>query len=149
MSTNKPHANKNITWQKTDMIPVFHEMLETMLDSTQEQLKNLQQAKDKPHILDDHTVQRLLKLYTEQLEMLPLYQEQCQRWHTEKLNRQQKQGVTEIEGNIITLEKQNTEIIQLASSIEKNTIDKVLQKSDAEVGLDFLLGKHGKQKGTK
>jgi hypothetical protein len=53
-------------WQPIEFLPVFVTMIQGMLESSQEQYGSLLQARDRPQILDDHTIQRILKLFTEQ-----------------------------------------------------------------------------------
>ena len=47
-----------------------------MLETTQEQLETLEDVRPKPYVLDDHTVARLIRSFTTQLNDLGLYQEQ-------------------------------------------------------------------------
>lgn len=54
-----------------------------MTDSAEEQLTNLQEAETRPHVLDDATVDRLIRVYTEQKEDLWLYEEQLARWRAQ------------------------------------------------------------------
>ncbi|MBR3121687.1 hypothetical protein [Oceanobacillus profundus] len=40
-------------------------------------------ARSKPHILDDATVNRVIRSYTEQLEFAPIYERQLVKWQQE------------------------------------------------------------------
>ncbi len=48
----------------------------------------------RPHILDDYTVGRVIKLYSEQVEFLDIYAEQLARWKALDLNATQKKEIT-------------------------------------------------------
>ena len=50
--------------------------IDGMLETTQEQLETLESVRPKPYVLDDHTVARLIRSFTIQLNDLGLYQEQ-------------------------------------------------------------------------
>ena len=50
-----------------------------------EQYGNLQQTRERPHVLDDYTVGRVIKVITEQSNDLWLYEEQLARWKKDEL----------------------------------------------------------------
>jgi hypothetical protein len=60
-------------------------LLDGMFQDTQDQYQRYLQAKDKPHILDDATVQTQSALHRTQLEDLALYEQQFARWQMESL----------------------------------------------------------------
>ena len=131
-------TDKQIKWQPTSMISVFLEMINEMLESAEIQLQQLKQAKDKPHVLDDEIISRILKSYGEQNELVPVYLQQCHRWKEEELNEKQTTWVAEIEDYATSLLLINKQILDFANSISDKTIDKILSKSDSEVALDSL-----------
>jgi len=53
--------------------------IDGMAESAEEQLANLQQAETRPHLLDLPTVDRVIRVYTEQQGDLWLYREQLAR----------------------------------------------------------------------
>jgi hypothetical protein len=131
-------TDKPINWQPLSMIPVFIEMVDEMLKSAEIQLTQLKQAEHRPHVLDDETVNRVLKSYSEQNELMPIYLQQCQRWEKEELNDNQRQWVSTIKEQSTALTIVNEKIIQIARDLSSKTINKILEKSDLEVALDFL-----------
>lgn len=133
-------TDKQIKWQPTSMISVFLEMINEMLESAEIQFQQLKQAKDKPHVLDDEIISRILKSYGEQNELVPVYLQQCHRWKEEELNEKQTTWVAEIEDYATSLLLINKQILDFANSISDKTIDKILSKSDAELALDLLQG---------
>jgi hypothetical protein len=110
-----------------------------MLEAAQEQYQTLLPAKARPHALDDYTVNRVIKVFTEQQEDLWLFDEQLKRWLAGKLTGQQRKEVERLRGQMKKLRGQITMILALADELGKGTIEKVLGKSDAELGLEFLL----------
>lgn len=131
-------TEKPINWQPVSMIPVFIEMVDEMLKSAEIQLTQLKQAEHKPHVLDDETVNRVLKSYSDQNELMPIYLQQCQRWEKEELNDNQRQWVSTIKEQSTALIEVNEKIIQIARDLSSKTVNKILEKSDLEVALDFL-----------
>lgn len=128
-------------WQPLSMISVFSKMTRDMLESSEEQLSNLEQTKTKPHLLDNAIIHSVLKLYGEQNEFIPIYIEQCHRWRKEELNTTQQNWVDEIESNIKALQIINLKILSMANHCEPSTIDKIIEKDDFELAVDFLSGK--------
>ena len=52
----------------------------------------------------------------------------------------QKQDVAQLEGQVLGLRRELTAILALAAEIRQGTIDRVMDKSDLELGLEVLLG---------
>ncbi len=46
-------------------LPLFRQLIDEQLEHEHEQLASLQQAESRPYILDDATVNRVVKLYSE------------------------------------------------------------------------------------
>ena len=62
------HMDEQPQWQPISILPMCADMVDGMLESSQEQLANMQLAREKPHIMDDATLQRVVELYSNQLE---------------------------------------------------------------------------------
>jgi len=131
-------SEQNINWQPTSMISVFVEMVAEMLESAQAQLANLKRAQEKPHVLDNEIIERLLTSYGEQNTLIPIYLEQCQRWQEESLNDKQTEWVADIENNLTSLQLITQEILRIAEFCSDKTINKALGKSDIEAGLELF-----------
>jgi hypothetical protein len=57
---------------------------DTSLTDTHEHLGTLTKAKDRPHVLDDATIDRVDQLHIEQTEFVDICTKQFDRWRTEK-----------------------------------------------------------------
>ena len=119
----------------------FLEITDGMLKSSQEQLVNMKNIKDKPHILNDELINRSVKLYTSQNEDLDLFLQQCSLWREKELTEIQQYQVTTIEENANTLIKIHNQILDIVDKCKDSTIDKILAKDDLELALDALSGK--------
>jgi hypothetical protein len=128
-------------WQPLSMLPMMAEMVSGMLDEVQKQLQNLRAAQEKPHVLNDDTVGRVLKVYGEQQDFLWVYEAQLARWQQEHLTPQQQQQTEQMAAQLTQLKPGLSEILELAEDLKGQTIESVLGKSDAELALDILSGK--------
>ena len=57
-------------------------MIDTSLNDTREHLGTLSKAKDRPHVLDDATIDRVERVHTEQMNYVDIYTQQISRWRT-------------------------------------------------------------------
>ena len=60
--SNRPTPN----WQPLSMLPLLADMLSAQVEEVDTQLETLKSAQACPHVLDDYTVGRVLKVYGEQ-----------------------------------------------------------------------------------
>ena len=122
-------------------MPTIAFIIDGMLNEAQEQHRTLSEVRDKPHVLDDATVDRVLEVYTTQLEDIWLFDEQLSRWKKGRLDPVQRQEVGRLTKEVEELREACQQIISLAAEIKKGTIDRILEKSDFELGMDILTGK--------
>jgi len=111
-----------------------------MLESAEEQYKNLQLARQRPHVLDDYTVGRVITVFTSQQNDLDLYDKQVQRWQAETLTDEQREDLKHLVSHLQRLHTVIAAVLKLADELKAHTIEKVLAKSDEELGLEFLMG---------
>ena len=130
--------SKTPNWQPISQLPLIAQMIDEELNDTQSQYQNLQPAVARPHILDDYTVERLIKVFGERQEFFGIYAEQLCRWKALNLNTEQKQELERLEKQLEKLVEVNSQIVTLAKQLESGTIEKVLGKSDLELGLEAL-----------
>ncbi|WP_414620812.1 hypothetical protein [Calothrix sp. CCY 0018] len=130
--------SKTPNWQPVSQLPLIAQMIDGELTDTQSQYQNLQPAVARPHVLDDYTVRRLIKVFGERQEFFGIYAEQLSRWKALNLNGKQKQEVERIEKQLEKLIEVNVQIVTLANQLQQGTIEKVLGKSDLELGLEAL-----------
>ncbi len=136
-----PQLKDTPTWQPITQLPLIAWAIDGMAESADEQLINLQQAEDQPHVLDLPTVDRVIKVYTEQQGDLWLYREQLARWCKLALTDTQRAEVTRLDERLTTLGTRIEAILALAQQLRPHTIESILAKSDVELALDVLTGK--------
>ena len=127
------------TWQPITQLPLIASAIDGMLELAEEQYAILQQARSKPHVLDNHTVGRVIAVYTTQRDDLWLYAEQLRRWTAQKVTDAQRREAGRLTGQLERLGQVVTDILALADELKGGTIEQMLAKSDEQLGLEFLL----------
>ncbi|MEL6493025.1 MAG: hypothetical protein AAFQ95_23995 [Cyanobacteria bacterium J06621_3] len=128
-------------WQPLSMLPTLAKMVAAQLEEVTTQLQSLRAAQKQPHVLDDHTVSRVLKLYGEQQEFMWVYEAQVERWQQETLNPTQQQQLDQMSEQLKQIKPKLSKIIEIAEDLKGKTIESILGKSDVELALDVLSGK--------
>ena len=128
-------------WQPISALPMIASMVDSLLEGAQEQYETLQEARDRPYVLNDAIVERIIKVYTAQLADLWLYEGQLARWKKEHLTSAQEQEIGRLDGQVERVRKVLKDILSLADKLKDGTIEKVLAKDDAELALEVLAGK--------
>ena len=142
MRNGKKRANDEVpNWQPISALPMFAFIIDGMLREDQEQYKNLLEARDKPHVLDDYTVDSVIRVYNDHLEDADIFDEQLSRWKKGEQTSSQREEVERLTGQVEQLRKVCQQILALAAELRKGTIDRILEKSDIELALDVLTGK--------
>ncbi len=133
--------NQKFNWQPVSFIPEVTKMIDGMLDSAKENLVNLTQAKDKPHVMDDYTVGRIFEVYQAQKNDFWMYDEQLSRWQKTKLTDKQQIEVKRLQNQMVELKRVVGKNLEIGKYLKDNTIEKVMAKDDVELALEVLLGK--------
>ena len=134
-------SSPKVNWQPICALPLIASLIDGLLDEAEQQYENLQSCRPQPHVLDDYTVGRVIKVYTEQADDVGLYAEQLSRWNRLTLTPPQRQEVDRLSEQLPRIRERISAIVALAAELKGGTIETVLGKSDLEVGLEFLLGK--------
>ena len=129
------------TFHPISKAPSFLEITHGMLESSKEQLVNMENIKDKPYVLNDELINRSIKLYTSQNEDLDIFLQQCAIWQDKELTELQLYQVITIKENVNSILKINNQILAIVDVCKDSTIDKVLAKDDLELAIDALSGK--------
>ena len=74
-----PKTNQ-ANWQPISQMPLIASMISASLNDTREHLGTLSKAKDRPHVLDDATLNRVEQVHTEQMDYVEIYAQQIGRW---------------------------------------------------------------------
>jgi hypothetical protein len=126
-------------WQPIEALAMVARHIDGMLQADQEQYETLLEAKPKPYVLDDYTVNRVIAVFTTQRDDFGLFDEQLQRWHTGPLTDDQRREVERLVEQMRRLRENNEQVLALAAELSKGTIEKVMATSDVELGLQALM----------
>jgi len=126
-------------WQPIARLPLIAPHIDGMLADATEQYETLQEARPKPFVLDNYTVGRVIEVFTVQRDDLWVFDEQLRRWQAEKLTTTQGKEVARLVNQMKRLREVITAILALADELKERTIEKVMAKSDVELGLEALL----------
>lgn len=143
----KPQRQRQQIRHTRDKLPLFTEMIRGTLNNTEEQTALFMAARDKPHVLDDATVDRALRAYQEQIETIPLHERQLRWWLEEPMTEAQQYQVNDLLAQLTTLRERTQAVLDLLTALRQGTIDRILEMDDAELGRRFLRGELGKLPG--
>jgi hypothetical protein len=137
--SKKKTTREQPRWQPISRLPLFAQHIDGMLAADIEQYETLQEAKPKPWVLDNSTVNRVKQAFTKQRQDFHLFEEQLRRWQTGPLTDDQRQEVERLAQQMKKIRGNNTKVLELAEELGKGTIEKQLAKSDLELGMEVLL----------
>lgn len=137
--------NPQPRWQPLSALPMLASALEGELENARDHLATLQEVRHKPYVLDDATVARIVKVFGTSANDLWMYEEQLARWRQEALSETQSRELAQLAESVAELRAVLSSILSLADELKRGTIEQVLRKDDAELGLEVLLGMFGKR----
>ena len=133
------------TWQPVDAVGMLTAVVAEQLAHTRAQLALMEQARPtRPdaRILDDHTISETLRVYGQMAEdYRDLFAEQGRRWHAETTPATPTRHA--IDAYVALVEAHRAaldDMLALTRQIQGHTIEKIMTKSDLELGIEALLG---------
>lgn len=126
-------------WHPIAMLTTIARHIDGMVEADQEQLMTLQEARTKPYVLDDYTVNRVKQAFTTQGQDFWVFEEQLRRWQALQLSAKPRAEITRLQGQMARLRQINSDVLVLAEKLSKGTLEQQLAKSDFELGLEALL----------
>ena len=137
-----PHEDP-VNWQPIRAMPLIARMIDDALDDTREHLGTLAEARLRPHVLDDATIDRVERVHAEQMEFVGIYAQQISRWRTETPSADQARELDRMEAQNGQLRAVTADVLALATELRKGTVERVMGMSDLELGLQALLRNQG------
>ena len=125
-------------WQPIDRLAMVAAALTGELVEAERMRRLLEEARPRPHVLDDATVARERHSYTGIQDDLWLYAEQLQRWERGALTADQRQALEQLAGQLGRLRAAVAGILALIDELAEGTIERMLGMSDVEAGLAWL-----------
>jgi hypothetical protein len=129
-----------VQWQPISQLSVFETLIGGMLEETLAFHDTLAGAVGRPQALDDATLDRVEKQYRERAEYLDLYEEQFRRWRAAGLTSEQVQLVDGYSAEVGRTRPVVMQVLALVNQLREDTIDRVTELSDLELGLMTVMG---------
>jgi hypothetical protein len=127
-----------VIWHPLGMMGVIASLIDGMVDESADMAELLTPALAKPHVLDDHTIDRTERLYGERVHFIEIYSEQLRRWRNEHPDAKQRREIERLESQLSRARELNAQVLGMAAEIRKGTIDRIMEKSDLALGLEAL-----------
>ncbi|MGE6551930.1 hypothetical protein ACQKFK_23935 [Bacillus mycoides] len=126
-------------WQPIQNLPIITNLIDGQSSDAKEQYINLLEVRNKPHVLDDATIQHTIRVYTEQLEFVWIFEEQLSKWiKEERLTPIEQSEIERLQGQVQQLHHTLTDILALTEKLKEGTYEKVMKKSDLQLGIESL-----------
>ncbi len=128
-------------WQPIGFLPELVPMINGMLESAEDVSQSLQQAEDRPHVMDEYTVGRVREVHGTQLNDLWLYEEQRARWSTADPTLAQRQEIDRLTHQLDWLRRVLTLTLARTDARKEATIEQVMATREIELAIEVLTGK--------
>src|SRR5439155_11903086 len=107
-------------WQPIASLLLIARVIDGQLEAAEEQYRLLRLAR--PGSLDNATVERVVRVYTEEVELLAVYGEQLGRWRSGPLTVDQRLEVERLRGQLAHNRDADGAILTLAENLKATTI---------------------------
>jgi hypothetical protein len=127
-------------WQPLSQLPLIADLIDGGVAEAVAQRQILTEARARPHLLDDATLDRVDQVYGEEQQWLGFCEEQLRRWQQDQPAPAEAREIARLATEIERLKPLLAEILALSAEIRTGTIDRIMEMSDLELGLKALLG---------
>lgn len=131
---------ESVNWQPVSQMPLIASMISASLADTQEHLGTLAEARNRPRVLGDATIDRVEQVHAEQMEFVDIYGQQISRWRAEQPSPARIRELDRMDAQNRQLRDATKAVLDLAGELRKGAVDRVLGMSDLELGLQTILG---------
>ncbi|MER6005899.1 hypothetical protein ABT120_45655 [Nonomuraea angiospora] len=126
-------------WRPVGKVDMMTAVVLEQLGANREQLRSLEPARRSPHLLDDHTVERIKQVFGGQRDDMWLWVETGERWQAQDLTAAEAAQVDQYVAAVEAFAASNAVILALADELAAGTIEATLAKSDLELGVESLV----------
>jgi len=133
--------NETPNWQPLSMIPKIASIIDEEVENFEALYKMLCEAREKPHVMDDMTLDRAISNHKKYLEGAWVYDEQLTRWKKENPTGDQSREIERLTGQMVKYRKMCEDIIAVSEEVKKGSINRILDMSDEEVAIAVMTGK--------
>jgi hypothetical protein len=127
-------------WCPIADLPELADIVDRQLSAAEKYRQSLREARCQPGSLDDATIERVVRVYTEEARLLDIYDEQLARWTVGPLTAAQRSAVERLSAQVARNREVTAAILALARELRSLTVRAILGKWGLELGGEFLLG---------
>jgi len=127
-------------WEPLSQLPLIASLIDGGVAEAMAQRQILTEARARPHLLDDATLDRVDQVYGEEQLWFGFCEEQLRRWQQDQPAPAEAREIARLAEEIERLKPLVAGILALSAEIRTGTIDRIMQMSDLELGLKALLG---------
>jgi len=134
--------NPTPNWQPIRMLPTIAGIIDGELADAEEHYATLLQAREKPYVLNDEIVDRTIRLHTEQLDFLWVYQEQLVLWRQSDQDPRLREEIDRLAGQIGRLHTALTNILTLRIVASPKNLTQNRSLPHSKSYRDYLFNLH-------
>ncbi|QUY45759.1 hypothetical protein [Acaryochloris marina] len=128
------HHSKFIIGKPLSAIDSISSLIDGMLIEVQDQHQNLLETQQNSRSLDYETLQRVIVLYSEELDFLQIYRQHFAHWGLEQPSPKQSLEIARLEQQVKHIEPLLLSILEIARNLKGNTIEGILDTKDSDSG---------------
>lgn len=136
----KNDSAKQPIWQPISALPMFLSLVEEQLADILQLQTVFTQCQDRPHLLDDAALDRVLTVYTQQQDLLPVQNEQLARWQAMSLTVGKQDQLRRYGEKLQAVSMALTEVLARARELKGRNINRLMAMSDTQLGEEILAG---------
>jgi hypothetical protein len=129
-----------LIWCPLATLPELADLVDRQLTAAEKYHQILWEARRQPGSLDDAAIERVVRVYTEEIRLLDMYDEQLARWTAGPLTAEQRGEIARLGVQVTRNREVTTSILALAEELRGLTVRAILGKWGLELGGEFLLG---------
>ncbi len=124
--------------QPIAMLPTIAELIDGQYADSLEFVMIAREVRARPHVMDDSTVDHMERVYKERADWIDVYRAQLAYWRAASLTPAQRGEIDRLAGVVDANSAVVNEVLKAAAVIRAGTIERVMSKSDFELGMDAL-----------
>jgi len=134
------------TWQPVSALPTLASLIDDIGADTGAQRETFQSVKTEPDVLDSALIERIERVYSEQVDICDLLEEQLSRWRQGPLSSEQSNEIARLESQVATLRANLTNVLDLVGEVKDHTIDKTWRRTNWRSVSSFFRKNTGSEK---
>lgn len=128
------HNNPPQQFKPLSYLPLVRSVSEQQLADLRKLRRDLNSARATPHVFDDATIERVIRVHTQTLEFVPYTLRQLDHWDAAQPSASDRATIQSVRVETTEIEQLVREVLALAQEIKAGTIDQILAMDEFELG---------------